>query len=81
MEIKIDINNATETMLFWLEELLLTEIDDAKGTAENEKVFARGSFDEEEEWMHSENAKENLQYAEMLERTLAELQKIMSKDR
>lgn len=72
-EIRINVTNATDTQIEWLKEMFRIEIDDARGTADNEYLWALGSDDEDNEFQHKENGNENLAYAEMLEDALNQL--------
>lgn len=72
MELRINLALATETQIFWIKEMLQREIEDARGAAENEHIWALGSEDEEAT-QHEENAEENLEYADMLEDALKAL--------
>lgn len=76
--ITINLENATDAQLFWLEEMLEREIDDAEGTASNEQLWALGSDDWDNEFQHKENASENIEYAEMLKDTLKQLKDIQN---
>ena len=62
-----------ETVKNWLEELYKKEIDDAKGTIENERLWELG-YEGEEDWNpHTENIEILSEYIEILEEMLEEL--------
>lgn len=44
-----------EMIKFWLRAMYEENIEDAKGTIENEKLWAKGSSSKEEEQMHLDN--------------------------
>lgn len=57
----------TENQKFWFTELLKDAVDDARGAASNERLFAKGSKSKEEATQHYANAVENANYADFLE--------------
>ena len=61
-----------ETVKIWLEELYKKEIEDAKGTIENEHIWELG-YDGEEPNPHTENIEVLKEYIEVLEEKLEEL--------
>lgn len=65
--IKVNTDYITdETIAIWLSDLFKNEIDEAKGAASNEDIFALGSDNEESAAQHKENAELNRQYAKIL---------------
>ena len=62
-----------ETVNFWInifkEEKrdIDEEIDDVKGTISNERLFQKGSRNEDEEMMHEQNIADNMEYLKWLE--------------
>lgn len=52
----------TENQKIWLEEL----IDEHRGAASNERLWAKGADDVEQARMHEENAEEHIEFANML---------------
>jgi hypothetical protein len=61
-----------ETVKIWLEELYKKEIEEAKGTIENEHLWELG-YDGEEPNPHTENIEVLKEYLERLEERLKEL--------
>ena len=57
----------TDNMKEWFRNLLDEEIEQAKGAARNERVWACGSDDETTSAMHAMNSIENETYVEFLE--------------
>jgi len=62
----------SETVRIWLEELYKNEIEEIKGTIENEHIWELG-YDGEEPNPHTENIEVLKEYIEVLEEKLAEL--------
>ena len=64
----IDLSNATENMIIWIENLINQEIDDALSSSKDEMLRAMGSFNcnADAYYMHILNAKENSEYAGIL---------------
>lgn len=56
-----------EMIKFWLIGMYDENIEDAKGTIENEKLWAKGSSSKEEKQMHLDNIKVIEEYIEVLE--------------
>ena len=52
----------TENQKIWLEEL----IDEHRGAASNERLWAKGADDVEQARMHEENAEEQIEFVNML---------------
>ena len=52
----------TENQKLWLEEL----IEEHRVAASNERLWAKGSPDNETAQMHEENAEEHIEFADML---------------
>ena len=71
--ITIDLTNANECIMGWFEELFRNEIDDTAGTIDNERLWAKGSLDEEEEMMHEGNIETLEEYREYLEDALKQV--------
>lgn len=61
-----------ETVRIWFEELYKKEIEEAKGTIENEHMWELG-YNGEEPNPHTENIEVLKEYIEILEEKLAEL--------
>lgn len=61
-----------ETIKIWLEELYKNEIEEIKGTVDNERIWELG-YDGEEPNPHTENIKVLKEYLEILEEKLEEL--------
>lgn len=62
-----------ETVKIWLEELYKKEIEDAKGAISNEHLWELGYDGEEPLNPHTENIMALMEYIEVLEAKLAEL--------
>ena len=62
----------SEAVRIWFEELYIREINEIKGTIENERIWELG-YDGEEPNLHTENIKTLTEYLEMLEEKLEEL--------
>ena len=62
-----------ETVRIWLEELYKKEIDDAKGTISNERLWELGYDGDEPVNPHTENIEILSEYIECLESKLKEL--------
>lgn len=56
-----------EMIKFWLRAMYDENIEDAKGTIENEKLWEKGSSSKEEKQMHLDNIKVIEEYIEVLE--------------
>lgn len=56
-----------ETIKIWLDDMYAENIKEAKGTIENEKIWAKGSSSKEEEQMHLDNIIINQEYIKVLE--------------
>lgn len=76
MNITISINN--EITALWLSELFKTEAEEAKGASSNEHMFALGSDGENSE-QHEEQAEQNREYSELLQKAYDDIQKYWSK--
>lgn len=61
-----------ETVRIWFEELYTKEIEEVKGTIKNEHIWELG-YDGEEPNPHTENIMALMEYIEVLETKLAEL--------
>ena len=61
-----------ETIKIWLEELYKKEIEEIKGTVDNERIWEAG-YNGEEPNPHTENIKVLKEYLEILEEKLEEL--------
>lgn len=59
----------------WFINMLKENREDALGTADNERLFSKGADSKEASEMHLANAKENSDYADILERIINKLQK------
>lgn len=64
-----------ETVKIWLEELYKKEIEETKGTIENEHLWELGYNGNEPINLHTENVEVLKEYIEVLEEKLAELNK------
>ena len=62
-----------ETVKFWLEELYKKEIEEVKGTIENEKKWELGYDGQEPFNPHTDNIMVLEEYVEVLKEKLAEL--------
>ena len=62
-----------ETVKFWLEELYKKEIEEVKGTIENEKMWELGYDGQEPFNPHTDNIMVLEEYVEVLKEKLAEL--------
>lgn len=67
---KIDLSGMSENMKEWFITMLREEREDALGTADNERLFSKGASSKEAAEMHAANAKENSDYADILERMI-----------
>ena len=78
----IDLSNATENMIFWIEKLIKEEISDALSSSKDEMLRALGSFKYNPEAydMHVQNAKENSEYAGILLDSIKEFCKSEKED-
>jgi hypothetical protein len=63
-----------EEIVFWLTNMLNNEIEEAKGAASNEHLFALGSYDDEAT-QHERYSEMNLKYVAILEDAVAQLNK------
>lgn len=63
----IDIDGLTENQTQWLINMFRDEREDALGTADNERLFAKGAASKEASKMHLANAKEHSDWADILE--------------
>ena len=70
---QITINITNEMIGYWLSFMLEAEIGDTEGTIENEKLWAKGSANEDEEQMHLENMETLKEYKNVLTQALNEL--------
>ena len=70
----IDLTNADGLMIVWLENLFNEELDDTKGTIENEKLWKKGSDTEEQIELHEANIQNLLEYQTLLEDAIKQLQ-------
>ena len=70
----INIEQFTENQLQWFVDMFKEEREDALGTADNERLFSNGANSKEASEMHLANAKENSDYADILERIINKLQ-------
>lgn len=75
--IKINVAQATETQLIWLKSLFEREIEEAKGAASNEHLFALGS-EGVSAAKHEHYAEENAEYSAMLEDALRQVEVSLS---
>ena len=72
-KITINLSGASDNVKEWFKQMLEDEIDDIKGTIENEELWIKGARDEEESAMFEENKKEHEEYLEYLEDALKQL--------
>lgn len=79
MKTTITIPVADETTAFWLVSMFEKEAEDADGAASNERLWAKGSDGEAAE-MHLENARLNAEYAELLKKAKADVEKYWSEE-
>jgi len=63
-----------ETVKEWLKELYKGAIEEARGTIENERVWANGSPDAETAAMHEQNVELQEEYIAELTKRLAEIE-------
>lgn len=67
--ITINTTNASETIGFWVQNMILEEIEDTKDTIENEELWVAGSANEEEAEMHRNNIEMLKEYLSIMEAT------------
>ena len=65
-KITINLSGASDNVKEWFKQMLEDEIDDIKGTIENEELWIKGARDAEESALFEENKKEHEEYLEYL---------------
>ena len=74
----LNINEASETILLWFEQLFENEIEEAECAASNEHIWALGSDDQESAEQHETNAEENREYVEYLKDALRQVREMLN---
>ena len=69
-----------EVVKIWFERLYKEEIENIEGTISNERLWKKGSKDEEEVVIHTLNIEELEEYLGLLKEKLHEVEKIKPED-
>lgn len=73
----LNINEASEIILLWFEQLFENEIEEAECAASNEHIWALGSDSQESAEQHEANADENREYIEYLKEALRQVREML----